>query len=245
MPNWCYNSVTLSHEDKTKVDALEQELMKEDAQVFNHLNPRPAEHEEDWYSWNCNNWGCKWDITPMDWERDGDNTITMNFDSAWSPPIAMYEYLESEQGWEVRALYHEPGMGFAGRFENGYDEYFELDWTDRESVENLPEDILDFSNALEDLENYENEQLEEQLADLERTEWYDASVNPAMDGKYEVTTKAWDFPQYCDFTDGKWGRWEGDEIEVIKWRGLTQPYVSDDWDPVAELDKIVNETKVD
>jgi hypothetical protein len=243
MPNWCYNSVTLSNEDKTKIDALEAALQNEKSEVFQFLRPNP---DGEWsYEWSVNNWGCKWDITPHDWDRDGDNTITMNFDSAWSPPIALYEFLESEAGWSIRALYHEPGMCFAGRFEDGYDEYFELDLTDRESVENLPEDILDFTNALEDVDNYEQEQLEEQLAELERTEWYPVKVAPAVDGKYEVTSKAWDFPQYCEYKNGKWARWEGDEIKVVQWRGLVKPYEADEWDPVAELDKIIDETKVD
>jgi hypothetical protein len=239
MPNWCYNSATLYNEDKTKIDALEQELMKEDSQVFNHLNPRPAEHEEDWYGWNCDNWGTKWDTTPHDWDRNDDNTISINFDTAWSPPIALYEYL-NEDGWDVRALYHEPGMAFAGRFEDGYDDYFELDMTDRESIENLPEDILDFTNALEDLERYEEEQLEEQLAELDRTEWYPVKVSPVADGRYEVTTKDYEHPQYANYADGKWSRWVGDEIKVVQWRGLVQPYEDDEWDPVAELDKIVS-----
>lgn len=240
MPNWCYNTATLQNEDKTKIDALEQELLKEESEVFNHLRPRPADQEENWYGWNCDNWGTKWDVTPLDWDRSDDNTLTINFDSAWSPPTALYEYLDSE-GWDVRALYHEPGMGFAGRFEDGYDEYYEMDWTDRASVESLPDDILEFSNALEDLENYENEALEEKLADLERTDWYDVSVAPTRDGKYEVISKAWNFPQYCDYKDGKWGRWDGDEIEVIQWRGLAEEYKeeSEGWDPIAELDKIV------
>jgi len=242
MPNWCYNTATLSNEDKTKIDGLEQELLKEDAQPFNYLRPNP---DGEWdYGWSCENWGTKWDVSMHDWEREDDNTIVMHFDSAWSPPTTLYEFLESE-GWSVRALYHEPGMGFAGRFEDGYDDYYELDWTDRESVENLPEDILDFTNAMEELENYEQEQFEEQLNDLERTEWYAVSVAPAVDGRYEVTTKAWDFPQYCEYKNGKWGRWEDDDIKVVQWRGLTQPYVADDWDAVAELDKIIDETKVD
>jgi hypothetical protein len=229
MPNWCYNAVTLSNTDKTKIDELESVLSDDKAEIFMHLCPRPADQEEEWYAWNVNNWGTKWDVTPHDWDRDGDNTITMNFDSAWSPPLALYEHLESN-GWEVRAYYHEPGMGFAGRFEDGHDDYYELDWTDRESVENLPEDILDFSNALEDLENYEQEQLEESLVELERTEWYPISVAPVKDGRYEVTTKAWPYPQYCDYTDGNWGRWDGDELEVVQWRGLTKEYIETEMD---------------
>jgi hypothetical protein len=240
MPNWCYNSLTLSNDDKSKIDGLVAELEKEDSQPFNHLRPNPT---GEWdYEWSCNNWGTKWDVSPHDWEREDDNTVVMHFDSAWSPPVTLYYFLE-ENGWSVSAMYHEPGMGFAGIFEDGYDDYYEFDYTDRESVENLPDAILDFTNAMEDLENWEAEQEEEKLADLERTEWFDVSVAPAYEGRYEVTSKAWEFPQYCNYTDGKWGRWEGDEIEVVKWRGLVEEY-NTDWDPVAELEKIVNETKV-
>lgn len=235
MPNWCYNTATVYHEDKSKVDGLEQELLKEKAEPFNYLRPNPA---GEWdYGWSCENWGTKWDVSIMDWEREDDNTIVMHFDSAWSPPITLYEFLESEQGWSVRAYYHEPGMGFAGKFEDGYDDCYEFDWTDRESIENLPEDILDFSNALEDLERYEEEQLEEKLSELERTEWFDVSVNPDKDGRYEVTTKAWDFPQYCNWDGKTWSRWDGDDVEVVKWRGLIEEY-SEEWDPAEELDKI-------
>ena len=219
MPNWCYNSVTLHNDNKEKIDALEAELQKESPEPFNHLRPRPAEEEENWYGWNVNEWGTKWDVTPHDFERKDDNTIYMNFDSAWSPPITLYEYLESE-GWSVRAMYHEPGMGFAGKFEDGYDDFYEFDWTDREAIENLPEEILDFTNALDDLDRHEEEQFEEELQELERTEWYDVSVNPSQVGRYEVTTKAYEHAQYCNW-DGKiWSRWEGDDVEVVKWRGL-------------------------
>ena len=114
------------------------------------------------------------------------------------------------------------------------DDYYEFDYTNREEVENLPEDIQDFTNALDDLENWEAEQEEEKLADLERTEWFPKKTKPAYVGKYEVMTKAWPFPVYCEWTGEKWQRWEGDDIKVTQWRGLTE----DHWDPVAELEKI-------
>jgi hypothetical protein len=174
----------------------------------------------------------------MDWEREDDNTIVMHFDSAWSPPITLYDFLETE-GWSVRAMYHEPGMGFAGRFENGMDEYYELDWTDRDSIEELPEDILDFTNALEDLERYEEEQVEEELNELERTDWFGVATNPDKIGRYEVTTTQYEHPQYCNWDGKTWSRWEGDEVEVVKWRGLAEEY----WDAAAALDKIIEDSK--
>ena len=237
MPNWCYNSATLHHDDKAKIDAFEEELQKEDNQPLNHLRPNPA---GEWdYGWSVDNWGTKWDVSIMDWEREDDNTILMHFDSAWSPPIALYEYLETE-GWTVRAMYHEPGMGFVGAYQDGFDDYHEIDWTDRESLENLPEDLADFANVWDDLERYEEEQHEEELQELERTDWFDVSVNPVHVGRYEVETEAWPYPQYSNWDGEKWGRWDGDDAIITKWRGLAEEY----WDAAAALDKIIEDSKV-
>jgi hypothetical protein len=230
MPNWCYNTATVFHEDKTKIDGLEQELLKDKAEPFNYLRPNPA---GEWdYAWSCENWGTKWDVSMMDWEREDDNTIVMHFDSAWSPPVTLYEFLESE-GWSVRAYYHEPGMGFAGRFEDGYDQYFEFDYTNREEVEDLPEDIADFANVWDDLNRYEEEQYEESIADLERTDWYEVSMNPDKIGTYEVKRKDWEYVFKCEWDGKEWA-----QEDVAFWRGLAEN-PDEDWDPIAELDKIV------
>ena len=237
MPNWCYNTATLHHDDKARIDAFEAELSKEDSQPLNHLRPNPA---GEWdYGWSVDNWGTKWDVSIHDWEREDDNTIVLHFDSAWSPPTTLYEFLETE-GWTVRALYHEPGMGFVGKFEDGFDDYYELDWTDRDSLENLPEDLADFANVWEDLERYEEEQMEEELQELERTDWFDVSVNPVRVGRYEVETEAWPYPQYSNWDGEKWGRWDGDDAVITKWRGLAEEY----WDAAAALDKIIEDSKV-
>ena len=106
MPNWCDNSVTLRHDDKSKIDALCDVMEnKEDQNFMNHLRPNPA---GEWqYDWSVSNWGTKWDASVIDWERRDDNEVWISFDSAWSPPTVLYEFLV-EQGWDVEALYHEP-----------------------------------------------------------------------------------------------------------------------------------------
>ena len=48
MPNWCSNYTKIYHEDSSKIDAIEQELMKEEPQLFNKLLPRPLSEEENW-----------------------------------------------------------------------------------------------------------------------------------------------------------------------------------------------------
>ena len=151
MPNWCDNSVTFVHEDKSKIDKIEQELLKwdngkGDCQLFNTICPRPADQEERWYDWNISNWGCKWDASIIDWSRDDDNTITAYYDTPWGPPLQLY-YFMIEEGFTVNAMYHESGMGFAGVFDNGNDEYYEYDISDLESIEAMPEDLIEFTNA--------------------------------------------------------------------------------------------------
>jgi hypothetical protein len=89
---------------------------------------------------------------------------------------------------------------------------------------------------MDECDRYEEEQYEEQMAELDRTDWFDKKVKPAYVGRYEVTTKAWPYPQYCNWDGEKWGRWDGDDIKVAQWRGLSEEYK--EWDPVEELDKI-------
>jgi len=166
MPNWCTNSVVISHDDEKLIDALEQELLKDEtAQVFNHLVPRPVEEEENWYAWNVNNWGTKWDMTPYDWDRDG-NSITMTFDSAWSPPVALYEKL-TDEGWYVSAKYHEPGMSFIGWFEDGFDDCYEYDISDKENIDNLPDELIEFGNLYEEHENWKENHEDEDTDETE------------------------------------------------------------------------------
>ena len=243
MPNWCDNSMRLYNEDKTKIDALEAEMSKKNdeghsmACPFEHLRPNPS---GEWqYDWCCENWGTKWDANIIDWERSSDNEITIYCDTAWSPPTALYDYL-TEQGWEVNALYHEPGMAYCGTYtsEDG-DDYYEYDITDAESIENLPQELVEFGGLEDAHRDWMIDNLSEEWGDAERTEWYDASVKPSRIGYYEITTAGWDFPQFCEWNGDHWISYN----EVKQWRGLAQ---DPSWDPVAELDKIVlDETEVD
>ena len=77
----------------------------------------------------------------------------------------------------------------------------------------------------------EEEQYEESIADLERTEWYPATTNPDKIGRYEVKRKDWDYV-YMSEWDGK--EWEQEDVAF--WRGVVE---NPEWDPVAELDKII------
>lgn len=224
MPNWCDNSMRLHHEDITKIDALESELSKKNdegrsmACPFQHLHPNPT---GEWdYGWSCANWGTKWDADIIDWSRDSDNDITIYCNTAWSPPISLYEHL-TETGWDVEALYHEGGCAFAGQYSSACgDEYYEYDITDKDSIDDLPSDIIDFAGLEDAHERWLEEHLEEKTRDLDRTDWFKVKVNPAYVGTYEVTTKGWDYPQFAEWAGDRWITYN----PVVKWRGLAEEY---------------------
>jgi len=233
MPNWCENTVTITHKDKLKLDVIEAGLSNDKTQeLFNVIHPNPSGEWE--YEWSVNNWGSKWDASIHDWERQDDNTIWVSFDSAWSPPIALYEFMESN-GYTVEAMYWESGMGFCGAWRDGYDDFYEYDISDRDTLENIPEDILDFTALMERHEDWiAEEKAEEEYQEylMTVTDWYPVDVNPARVGEYEVTEEGspnWPFYKKV-LWDGKKWTLDGKKYKVGTWRGLRE-------DP--------NETKMD
>lgn len=141
MPNWCYNTVTVTHKDPamldrfvkaTEADKLLNEFAPMPEELQNTTSPSPPNEvlEEkygysDWYSWALDNWGTKWDITNSAINHREGNEVQVYFDTAWSPPIAFYEALKM-QGFTVDALYTEEGMGFAGHYSDGEDNCADL-----------------------------------------------------------------------------------------------------------------------
>ena len=151
MPNWCDNSVVITHEDKSKLEELSKQA--EQSTLFGFVLPEPdydkvkvksafpeisgkefSDPKGAWWDWRVQNWGTKWEA---DFESDLDtNTLTLRFDSAWSPPVPIYRELH-ERGFGIEAGWLETGCDFCGVFING-DEY---DYrTDNKSVEQIPDE---------------------------------------------------------------------------------------------------------
>jgi hypothetical protein len=221
MPNYCDNNLRLKHSDQSKIDSLEKMLSSDNQELFNYLRPNP---NGDWnYDWSINNWGSKWDASIIDWDRN-DNEIWISFESAWSPPTKLYDFL-TENGWEVDAIYYEPGMGYGGIYLNGNDDYYEFDMTNREDIESLPLDLIEYGDLLNKFDEYEIDRLEEEWVDAERTEWYPMNISPVRDGYYELNVKGYEdklFVHFAKFVNGEWDWWNLDS--VIEWRGLTKDY---------------------
>jgi hypothetical protein len=118
-----------------------------------------------WYEFCNNEWGTKWDVgydsalgehlTP-DCARE---MITVQFDSAWSPPVEAYQKL-SDMGFSIRAYFFEGGMMYCGSWIDGEYRYFDIEECKSNWVkENIPSDIDDYmgiSDCMELDEEIEN-----------------------------------------------------------------------------------------
>jgi len=169
MPNWCSNNAEFNNEDVAEVARLEAHLKmldenkeaRDENGLLAFFVPRPPEESENWYNWNVSNWGTKWEASIYSWEKVSDTCITINFDTAWSPPTIFYETVAQNTEWYVTATYWEPGMGFVGSNEGGFDECYE--YSCAEDIENIPETLVDEYNLHDQFEEDEEWDAEEEM----------------------------------------------------------------------------------
>jgi hypothetical protein len=193
MPNYCSNYLTLTHKDPAMIvrakEALDRgEFLQEFIPVPEELqivagsvgNPvEQAKLEADtqrniekygygnWYDYCVNEWGTKWDVggdgQEVDITEDG-TMLTTYFDSAWAPPTNAYEKLQ-DMGFGVEAMYYEPGMAFAGKWDHGSDDYYEFGSMSADQAESeIPSDV-DFAFGItESIREYERENQEDLTA---------------------------------------------------------------------------------
>lgn len=188
MPNWCNNTVEISHEDVAKMETLVAAV--NEGKFCNHVVPVPKALTEtvaghcgdgyeqelnqfkmelnqkyfgatDWYGFCTSNWGTKWDVDAYDTVTLEGNTVTFGFDSAWSPPLGIYDALV-EQGFSVRAYYYESGMGYCGKWEDGCDDYYDIgNMNSQEVRDTIPEDLDECMCISENIEMWEEENKDE------------------------------------------------------------------------------------
>ena len=126
--------MTVSHTDPIAMDRFIKAYNA--GKACSEFLPIPEGYLEDgrWYDWCVNNWQTKWDVGADEGtdreERYGlkatvvGNEASCSFDSAWSPPVGLYQELD-RLGYKVHASYFEPGMAFCGIWTDGYDNYIE------------------------------------------------------------------------------------------------------------------------
>lgn len=140
MPNWCYNTITVVAKQSV-IDDLEEHKFN-----FNYYVPRPPEEEENWYNWNVENWGTKWEVPEdeVSTDRLDEEKVQFEFATAWSPPIAfcknlcrLYDkiYIELKFNEEGDS---EKGILFFTK-NNGQFKYKEFLWEQPYNEENIEE----------------------------------------------------------------------------------------------------------
>ena len=157
MPNWCSNQATIHG---TKEQILELVGAYERGGVIENYLPTPREPDDptkllgedkpfnpdedtstSWYYWRIANWGTKWDFgkteytadEECDWQVDeeGYGYVHLRFETAWSPPIGLYEALNALD-MTIEAYFFEPGAGFCGQWSN--------------PVEGIIDEVIDIHN---------------------------------------------------------------------------------------------------
>ena len=149
MPNWCSNTLTLTHDNpamiKRAVDAFTNGRFlnefvpvptaltetiagsygnndKQTALEQQEENNRKEYGYKNWYYFCVNEWGTKWDVGDSNGiNQVSENKLIVYFESAWAPPTTAYEKM-LDLGFLIEATYYEPGMGFVGRWDNGDDD---------------------------------------------------------------------------------------------------------------------------
>lgn len=188
MPNWCDNSLTLTHDDPAMIKRAIRAF--ENSTFLNEFIPCPKElnetvsgsygdkEEQDllmaqqagniknygyatWYDFAIGEWGTKWDVGGGDVNKIDKNNVKFYFQSAWAPPIEAYRKFE-DLGFSINAFYHEPGVCFAGQYYDGNDDCYDLSGMNSEQAkEQLPVEVDEEFSISEQMKEWEDENDEE------------------------------------------------------------------------------------
>jgi len=142
MPNWCSNRVHISgsKDDVTSFIYLVRGGSEDDIFSFQAILPCPEElHQHtasqfdteigkeliekygasDWYQWQVNNWGTKWDASGSYLDYCDEESACWYFETAWSPPEGIYNELSRRfPDLSISWFFDEPGMQIAGYLNN-------------------------------------------------------------------------------------------------------------------------------
>ena len=190
MPNWCNNVVDLTHNDPAMVERARDAFKR--GEMLNEFIPVPKDLKitagfladtdkqkeledneqsnlekygyKNWYDFCVGEWGTKWDIGGDDYNEPviENGQLMLCFDSAWSPPIDAYAKL-CDLGFEVRAHYYEPGMGFCGTWDNGCDDFYDFGGCDSTTVvDAIGEELDEMFGISESMAEWEAENEEDE-----------------------------------------------------------------------------------
>jgi len=204
MPNWCYNHLEVTGEEKQLQEFVEKSLVSpekneiHDATGFTFEGTLPRGDRKDWYEWSIANWGTKWDACEPNICHNDINFFSVNFESAWAPPVQWIDNIMKDfPDLSFILEYEEPGMGFGGRLTAEY----EVIW------DNLTWDIDQASDCCEGKVYYTDDEefTLPQISDETLSTWV---------GKDKTWKTIKDIPVYHIFPDFQCGVC-GEECETI------------------------------
>ena len=166
MPNWCSCRATVSGPAPV-IQEITHILNEENTPLLAWMVPQPQfQGDQDWYQWNVNNWGTKWDLADVYFEHQAEeDQIEFSFSTAWGPPVEAFAHWAQLDGRVQFTLeYWEPGMAFAGRV-TWDGEYLDDDHRDMGS------DRAGYLELAEQVFGYVEDEEPEPL-----TEWYKAGI---------------------------------------------------------------------
>ena len=190
MPNWCNNTLYLSHDDDSMIQKVEDAYRAD--KLISEFYPCPPELTEtisgragdsdsyaqqlldfkeqlnlkyfgskNWYDWQVKNWGTKWDIAH---DNGGDSDRQQNririSFCSAYAPPTGFYDKLIELGFSVSAYYYESGCCFCGQYFEGIDECYEISGGSEWVKENIPE-VIDLEFGIsEDMSYWEEEEKE-------------------------------------------------------------------------------------
>jgi HSP90 family molecular chaperone len=106
----------------------------------------------NWYDYCINQWGTKWEAKEIDVQEESNNSLQITFDTAWSPPLPIYDILV-DKGFEIKATYAEQGCAFMGYYENNstYSTDLVQEFDDEDDFVSSNFEEFFISNGFEDL----------------------------------------------------------------------------------------------
>ena len=128
MPNHCSNDLVITGNSKLLNKLMKQVEITPSEETNEHsatkfschkVIPRPSSQDSNWYDWNINNWGSKWDcydIGDENTENYEKGLIHYYFSTAWSPiSKVIAELARQYPKLDFEYNYYEGGSDFWGK----------------------------------------------------------------------------------------------------------------------------------
>jgi hypothetical protein len=154
MPNYCCNHLKVTG-PKKDLDAFKATLNTKNVWgdivefSFNQTVPAPANmvttnismeemarlNEQgipNWYNWQSENWGCKWDASEVDLDVKP-KSVDVRFETAWNPPL---DWLKSASKAHPKLTF---ALAYCERGASFYGEAEAIDGVVNDSCSNIPE----------------------------------------------------------------------------------------------------------